>query len=209
MRIAELSQRSGVSVATIKFYLREGLLHDGELTAATQARYDESHVRRLRLIRALTGPVGLSVARTRQVLALIDDPPAPTLDLLGAAHEIVSHPPQAEPPLDEVDAALAALGWHVGVDNRSLRAELAAALEAIRAADFALPDGAFERYADAMLGLARMEIENLPTESAEAAVRYVVLGTAMVEPLLLVLRRLAQQEASKRRFTDSPQPTDP
>ena len=45
-----------------------------------------------------------------------------------------------------------------------------------------------------------MEIDNVPSESAEAAVRYVVLGTVMVEPLLLALRRLAQQEASRRRL---------
>ena len=30
MRISELSRESGVPVATIKFYLRERLLHDGE-----------------------------------------------------------------------------------------------------------------------------------------------------------------------------------
>ena len=73
-------------------------------------------------------------------------------------------------------------------------------MAAIDAADFALPDGAFERYAEAMLDVATMEIANVPTESAAAAVRYVVLGTVLIEPLLLALRRLAQQEASKRRF---------
>jgi hypothetical protein len=31
-------------------------------------------------------------------------------------------------------------------------------------------------------------------------VRYVVLGTVLVEPLILALRRLADQEASARRF---------
>src|SRR5690349_17506711 len=113
MRISELSRRSGVPVATIKFYLRERLLHDGELTSVTQARYDESHLARLQLIRALTGPAGLSLAKTREVLALIDDPPAPTLDLLGTAHAIVSQPPDPFPPLGRVDAALSALGWEV------------------------------------------------------------------------------------------------
>jgi DNA-binding transcriptional MerR regulator len=209
VRISELSQRSGVPVATVKFYLREGVLHDGELTAATQARYDESHVERLRLIRALTGPVGLSLAQTRRVLALIDDPAAPTPGLLGAAHAIVSKQPYAESVPDDLDLALANLGWDVGEENHALRADVAAALDAIGAADFELPAGAFERYADAMLGIARMEIDNIPTESAEAAVRYVVLGTVMVEPLLLALRRLAQQEASKRRFGVAPGPIEP
>jgi DNA-binding transcriptional MerR regulator len=59
MWMAELAARSGLSVATIKFYLREGLLPPGEATGATRSRYDESHVRRLRLIRALTEVAGL------------------------------------------------------------------------------------------------------------------------------------------------------
>ena len=32
---------------TIKYYLREGLLHEGVRTSATQAQYDETHVARL------------------------------------------------------------------------------------------------------------------------------------------------------------------
>ncbi len=43
----------------------------------------------------------------------------------------------------------------------------------------------------------------MPTDSAAAAVRYVVLGTVLVEPLLLALRRMAQQEISGRRFGSS------
>ena len=39
MRISELSARTGVPVATIKYYLREGLLPEGERTAPTQATY--------------------------------------------------------------------------------------------------------------------------------------------------------------------------
>lgn len=200
MRISELSGRSGVPVATIKFYLREHLLPDGELTSATQARYHESHLARLHLIRALTGPGGLTVAKTRYVLDLIDHPPESTNDLLGAAHDAVARPPQTEPDLDTVNASLTALGWVVDENNAELRSEVAAALAAIQSADFALPDGAFEGYAAAMLDVATMEIEHLPAESVVAAVRYVVLGTVLVEPLILAMRRLAQQEASRRRF---------
>ena len=68
MRMSELSRRSGASVTTIKYYLREGLLPAGRQTAATQAEYDEQHLRRLRLIRALTGVRGLSVSTTRDLL---------------------------------------------------------------------------------------------------------------------------------------------
>ncbi|KUP95458.1 MerR family transcriptional regulator, partial [Thermobifida cellulosilytica] len=71
MRIGELSRRSGVSVPTIKYYLREGMLPEGERTAANQVRYSESHLRRLRLIRGLIDVGGLPVPTVREVLAEI------------------------------------------------------------------------------------------------------------------------------------------
>jgi DNA-binding transcriptional MerR regulator len=74
MRIAELSRRSGIPVPTIKYYVREGLLPPGELTSPNQAQYDETHVRRLKLIRALVDVGDLSIAATRDVLASIDSP---------------------------------------------------------------------------------------------------------------------------------------
>ena len=41
MLMAELSRSSGVPVATIKDYLREGLLPPGTATSATRAEYGE------------------------------------------------------------------------------------------------------------------------------------------------------------------------
>ena len=52
--------------------------------------------------------------------------------------------------------------------------------------------------AAAMLRMARLA-SRAPTAHA-AAVRYVVLGTVLIEPLILALRRVAEQEASARRF---------
>src|ERR1039458_4166584 len=53
MQMGELSERSGIPIHTIKYYLRTDLLFQGLATAATRAQYDQSHLRRLRLIRAL------------------------------------------------------------------------------------------------------------------------------------------------------------
>ena len=41
------------------------------------------------------------------------------------------------------------------------------------------------------------------------ALRYVVLGTVLIEPLLLALRRLAHQDASNRIFSAVPAPAQP
>src|SRR6478752_6940457 len=62
MRMKELSEVSGVPVATIKFYQRERLLPAGERTHPNQSVYGDEHLRRIRLIRALIEVGGLSVA---------------------------------------------------------------------------------------------------------------------------------------------------
>lgn len=205
MRISDLSRETGVPVATLKFYLREGLLHEGERTSATQARYDASHVARVQLIRALTGPGGLSVATAREVLGSIDRPPPSTHDLLGHAHRAVHRAPEGAVDLDDVQQLMSELGWQVDPEHAGPQAEVAAALDALKAAGFELPEGMLRSYAEAMFGLAERELAAVPTDSPAAAVRYVVLGTVLVEPLLLALRRMAQQEASARRFGAGPE----
>lgn len=72
-----------MSVPTIKFYVREGLLPAGELTSPNQASYGEAHVQRLRLIRALLDVGGLSVASIREVIVAVDDPGRSVHKLLG------------------------------------------------------------------------------------------------------------------------------
>lgn len=201
MRISELARTSDIPVATVKYYLREQLLHDGILTSATQARYDETHVARLKLIRALLGPGGLSVARAHDVLDAIDHPPASVHDLLGVAAGAVSRPAQRRDH-DRVHALMRTWGWSVDDKDCTTHDELAHALEGLDAADFTLPDGMLELYVDQMAKIAEAELAGVPMESAAAAVRYVVLGTVLIEPLLLALRRMAQQEASARRFAE-------
>jgi DNA-binding transcriptional MerR regulator len=200
MRISELSRVSDVPVATIKYYLREGLLHDGQLTSATQAQYDESHVTRLRLVRALIGVGGLSVAAARQVLDQLAHPPASMHELLGEVQRLLG--PRVD---DEVDAraaesVIARMGWRLKTTDPAPVRRLAAALAALEAADFTLPEDDVLDYARAMQDLAQQEVAGVPAGPSDAAVRYTVLGTILVEPLLLALRRLAQIDASARRF---------
>lgn len=209
MRMAELSRVTDVPVATIKYYLREGLLPEGVRSSPNQAQYDDVHVQRLRLIRALVGAGGLSLAGVRTVLQQIDEPTGLTLDLLGTAHQAV-----APDPPDNIDLQLAVdllrrWGWQscvdaVGTDDEGrvddALAALAAALGAMGDAGFEIEESTFDTYAQAMMEVARAEIAGIPMDSPTAAVRYVVLGTVLIEPVLLALRRLAQREASAARF---------
>jgi hypothetical protein len=82
----------------------------------------------------------------------------------------------------------------------SVLGSVARALQGMDRAGFEVPDDVMAVYLDAVQRIARAEIAGVPTESTEAAVRYVVLGSVLVEPLLLALRRVAEQIASAERF---------
>lgn len=200
--MSELSQRSGVPVPTVKYYLREGLLPPGVATGATRAAYDDSHVERLRLIRALVGVGGLGLNRVRAVISAIDDTRADLHEVLASAHEELSPRPEREPSeesRDQVARLVKARRWKV--DPRGRHAEaLAAALDAMRAADQELPEEALTTYADAAALVAKQEIGSMSGESREGAATYAVIGTVLAGPVLLTMRRLAQEDLSRRRF---------
>ncbi|RJQ88477.1 MerR family transcriptional regulator [Amycolatopsis panacis] len=198
MRMSELSAKTGVAVATIKYYLREGLLPAGRLMSTTQAQYDDAHVQRLRLIRALLGPARLSIAQVRRVLDAIDAPEAGTLARLAQAQHAASVGGDVD-DLGPAEAVLARAGWKFDPESAEV-AQLAAALAALAEAGYEIPEENFTAYLDAAAVIAETEIAHIPTGSAEAAIRYSVLGTVLVEPVLLALRRLAQQDAAYRRF---------
>lgn len=118
MRLSELSELSGIPAATIKYYLREQLLPPGHRISATQADYDESHLRRLRLVRALIQVGRLPVATVREVLGHVDDASLGRTIRLGAALWSLPHGPEPDDEAPEtataraeVDRLLDQLGW--------------------------------------------------------------------------------------------------
>lgn len=195
MRISELSRATGVPVATVKFYLREGLLPPGRATGATQAQYDESHVTRLRLARALVQVGGLSVAAARGVLAALDDSDGSLHRVLGAAHSALA--PQVAHEGDPARARrlATAWGWRVHAEAPALR-QLEQALTALDDVGAAASDERLTRYADLVHQIAEVDVAGVPTTSAEEAATTVVIGTVLWEPVLLALRRLAQEAVS-------------
>ena len=42
-------------------------------------------------------------------------------------------------------------------------------------------------------------VRGVPRDSAAAALRHVVVGTVLIDPVLLALRRLAQEDVSSRQ----------
>ena len=200
MRISELAERGGVPVGTVKYYLREGLLPPGERTSATQARYGDEHVERLTLVRTLVGVGGLSIAATRRVLDALDDPPPSLHTLLGTAHAALPGAATAGPDaLHRARDLVRRRGWRVHPEAPALTS-LAAALEGLATAGLDSVDDLIDRYAAAAADIADGDVREVPAEPPALAVRVVVAATVLLEPLLLALRRLAQEDASARRF---------
>ncbi|WP_434174569.1 MerR family transcriptional regulator [Brachybacterium conglomeratum] len=247
MRISALSARTEVPIGTIKFYLREGLLAPGRQTSRTTAEYDESHVERIRLVRALTDAGGLGIAAVRRIVEVLDAPGPARLDLLATAqHALLADEPVPTAPTgptgrtgadgpdgvdgadgvdeadevdgaddpdvggapaagaaDEADAAsparewLSRRGWHTYGDDL-LVARLERVWAACEAAGIQLDDELMDGYAEALEQVARLDVDTVP-EDPDEAVRRVVVGTVMLEPVLLTLRLLAQRELSVRR----------
>ncbi|MEV0220077.1 MerR family transcriptional regulator [Streptomyces sp. NPDC050704] len=240
MRISELSRRSGVAVATIKYYRREGLLPEGRALNPTTVEYGEEHVQRLRLIRSLTQLGGLSVARTREVLEAVDLP-LDAFETLGVVHHALPVPSAEtngkggadnansadgadsadnagnadnadgagpEGAADEsvaggaaarVEALIENMGWQISdaSPHRPALAESLAALSRLGTdytADDLIP---YARLATSTADLDFAQLDGVEDRIALAE-RAVVLAV-LFEPVVRLLRRLAQEDANHRR----------
>ncbi|WP_328396035.1 MerR family transcriptional regulator [Streptomyces sp. NBC_00390] len=212
MRLAELSERSGVPTATIKYYLRERLLPPGHRVSATQAEYDDGHLRRLRLVRALIQVGRVPVATAREVLAAVDDDSLDHHMRLGAAVWAIAHgpdPDEQDPAtkaaLRTADALLERLGWsfghEVGYESPSYRM-LVEAIASMDRLGYPCDVAELLPYARSASELAVADLDLIERyEREEEQLEAAVAFTVLYEPVLLSLRRLAQAEESRRRYT--------
>lgn len=206
MKISELSQAANVPVPTIKFYIREGLLPAGALTARNQAEYSEGHVERLALIRAMREAAGLPIETIARVLRASE---AAKEDSLVAAIDALERPVQVdiEVSSEEQGAAKQAMlglakrrGWQLSAQDQSL-CDAARALSVINTS-FKPHDEqrALDAYAEAIERIAMYELPDnwAPDSNSNAALRYAVLGTVLLEPFILALRRMAHVARTRK-----------
>ena len=207
MRISELALQSGVSVATIKYYLREGLLQAGRPTAKTQAEYGREHLDRLRLVRALAEVGRLPLSTVRAVITALDSSggiePRELGQVIGTVYAAL--PPQlperGDGPPGRAMAAIEALGWHIGPDSAALL-QLDAALASVDAVGLAPSEQTLRVYGQAALEVAIRDIESLPGSGPAEILHHIVAGTLLYEPILTALRRLAMQHVYVSRHPD-------
>jgi DNA-binding transcriptional MerR regulator len=88
MKLSALAEASGVSTASIKYYIHEGLLPPGQKKNATTAVYDDSHLHRLELIRWLRDELSTPITGIAELTQAIDDEELPTIELMGICQEL-------------------------------------------------------------------------------------------------------------------------
>lgn len=208
MKISELSRRTAIPLPTLKFYLREGLLPQGELTQPNQADYGEIHVRRAELIRALREVAGLSIAKIRSIVEALEHGET-TYELLGTAVDslggetLQEFSPEQARAADEIDGLLSSLGLPVREDSLA-RHQLIAAFTSVRAMLF--PEAGTEYlmpYYVAGEQLARNETALTPglfDLDPEEALEKSMLGLALFEPILIAFRRLSHERIAQEQL---------
>lgn len=105
LTISEVAERSGVPIATIKFYIREGLLPRPRTAGRTVGRYNSTFLSRLEVIRELRNRWHLSLREIAELL--VKAGPMATLneiELKLAVRDRLDEaidPTNAEPPISE------------------------------------------------------------------------------------------------------------
>lgn len=205
MQLHELSQRSGVTPASIKYYLREGLLPPGEAVHATRAEYSASHLERLELIQALRRIVGLNIGQIRGLVKMADDG-VPRLDLLAAVQRVVldlgNYTTAIGGEAAEATAAVVRLrGWPDSPSDA--RNALTAHLELMAGLKIPVSATVLEAYSKAMDEVAGIDIAaTTAPESTDRLILTAAVGMHMHSQLLLKLLALAQASHAIRQYQD-------
>ncbi|MBT2594403.1 MerR family transcriptional regulator [Arthrobacter sp. ISL-72] len=203
MQLKELSRQSGVSAASIKYYLREGLLPAGETVHATRAQYSARHVERLELIQALRRIVGLTIEQIGGLLRMADDG-VPRLALLAAVQRVVLNLDSRAtagggPGTPAADAVVRLRSWPDSPSDA--RNALNAHLELMESLNIPVSGELLDTYSKAMNDVAGLDIAaTTAPESVDRLILTAAVGMHMHSQLLLKLLALAQASHAIRRY---------
>ncbi|MQY03107.1 MerR family transcriptional regulator [Actinomadura macrotermitis] len=210
MQISELSDRSGLTVQAIKYYIREGLLPKGTSATATRADYDRRHLERLRLIRALRELGELPVATIRRIVAMVEDERVGLGELFRTAQHALGpavHCPPDDPDRRaahrDVQDLLGELGWRVS-PRAPARDLLAHSFVELRRLGFPITLTDLRPYIRAASDVAEHGLGRVAGgEPRTRSMHCMLVSTVLYEQVLTALHRLAQEDAAARRFGDA------
>jgi DNA-binding transcriptional MerR regulator len=199
MLVSELAERADVPLATVKYYLREGLLPHGGVVGPRRAEYDESHVQRLRILRLLREIGGVPVSSLRVVMDALDDEDLPIHDVMTLTADVISAGPepgaQDAASLAIVDEVIAAMGWH-GLRPESVdRLRLAALVAAVNGpGPLVASVEALRYYAGVADQLARTEVHYIDyTRDRAELLEEMITGSVLFGQIFGLLRQMSQE----------------
>lgn len=198
MQLKELSSRSGVTGASIKFYLREGLLPPGSTAASPRADYTEAHLRRLELIKVLRQVAGLGLEKVKAITASIEDPRLGDVELMGRVQALVLDLAEAPVPDHPLLAGLVGSGRWADAPSPA-RNSLNLLLH--RMDELGVPaDGkVLTAYAQAVDQVAALDIGSVERAgSRDELAAAVAVGTHLYSQLLLKMLAVAQTSRAMR-----------
>lgn len=207
MRISELSDHTGVPTATIKYYLREGLLPEGDKRTPRLTEYDQRHVRRLRLLRILRDVGDVPVEGLKRLVAATESRGTTVQELFAVAADALAPTPPAPGPARATtrgvaDSIIEGAGWHHVRQDSVDRDNLAATLELIAAFDTHPRDlGQIAPYVAAADQIARHDIAHLDeAKDRIGLLEEMIVGQVVFATVLTTLRRLAEEHHAYVRF---------
>jgi DNA-binding transcriptional MerR regulator len=200
VKISSLSRRTGVPIATIKFYLRENLLHPGTPTARNQAEYDETHEKRLRLIGVLTGLGMMPLLSVRSIIEAVDSDKSSAKDVAAAVNDaltaqyaqacakVAADVDTMQAAGAQVDELVTMFGWRISPDAES-RSKLARIIAELRDLGLSPDTPTLAPYAEAAQRLAAYELGLAQADTNAAVAASVVL----FETAFAIIRRMAYE----------------
>lgn len=206
---------TGVPVATVKYYIREGLLPHGEETGDRSVSYGQGHKHRLELIRTLAETTELTIAQIKEVLDAMARFTGNVHQALAASlavtHKRIESTVQSDaaPHLAEhaVDRILAAHDW-TEFTPPDYRETLVSVLSDYFALGYPEASDITDILADAAEQLAEADLETIDAvgTGTEFTTEWAVSSVLMSETLLSTLRRIAHTAASARHQTGESRP---
>lgn len=186
MKIAELASRTGATIPTIKYYLREGVLPAGTPSSPNQHRYAERHVTRVGLIQVLVHVAKIPVEAVKRLLG----GKGSTEAMGDAIHDLLVTGAPNRVAQEEVDFIAGEMGWET---DHSARWAAAAALTVLLDHGIPIQRYTIAKYAQAAKLVADQDFALYKADDDEERMEQVLIGTLVGNQLFAAFRILAQE----------------
>ncbi|MFC4138675.1 MULTISPECIES: MerR family transcriptional regulator [unclassified Microbacterium] len=203
MKLSEFARTTGATTATLKFWMREGVLPAGELRNQTTAVYGQRHLDRVALIQTLRAEFDMPIAGIRDLTALIDRTDVVPLDVMEACQVIATGLAVGEAH-DEYAELIGELHDRVGwIRFDSLAAGvLANALAASARVGYPYRLEVLEQYARMLDPIAEADLGAIhPEGTLDVMARNLLVAAAAQNRVLVAMNQLAHTAAAVRLAT--------